>query len=144
MLCDDRAVAPHDDAIGVSSQLGGAPRRFRCDAVAIVIQAHQAALRHRDFHLVVAVEGTAVRDQALPLGLEDLPDGLVALLGMRVLPCLSQAARLQPGVELVIIGKVQPGREQMLAQIADLVLDLPLLPTRSRLARRGWVTARRR
>jgi len=84
---------------------------------------------------VVAVEGTAVRDQALPLDSKTSQNGLVALLGMRALACLGEAARLQPGVELVIIGKVQPGREQMLAQIADLVLDLPLLPTRSRRAR---------
>jgi len=55
----------NDNPIGVSAQLGVAPRRFRRDAEAIVIEAHQATLRHRDFHLVVAVESDAVRGSAL-------------------------------------------------------------------------------
>jgi hypothetical protein len=48
---------------------------------------------------------------------------------------LGETARLQPGVQLGIAGKVQPRREQVLARIADLVLDLTLLPARRRRAR---------
>ena len=36
---------------------------------------------------------------------------------------LGETARLQPRVQLGIIGKVQPQREQPLAHVADLVLD---------------------
>src|SRR5216684_4642846 len=99
MLADNLALTPDDDAIGVDAQLRGAPRCLDRDAVAVVVEAHQAALRHRDLDLAKAVEGTAIRDQALPLGLEDIPHRLVALLGMRARARLRQTARLQPGVE---------------------------------------------
>src|SRR5205807_6102602 len=133
---DELAVTPDNDAVGIGAQLGSAPRRLNRDAVAVVVEAHQAALRHRDLDLVEAVERARIGDQAGPLGLEDLPDGLVGLLGMHALPRLGEATRLQPGVELGIAGKVQPRRKQVLADIADLVLDLPFLPTRRRRARR--------
>src|SRR5438105_3185527 len=68
-------------------------------------------------------------------GLEDLPHRLVALLGMRARARLRQTARLQPGVELGRAGNVEPRREQTLARVAGLVLDLSLLPTRRRRAR---------
>src|SRR5204863_8042353 len=112
VLADDLAVTPDDDAIGIGAQLGSAPRRLNRDAVAVVVEAHQAALRHRDLDLVEAVERARIGDQAGPLGLEDLPDGLVGLLGMHALPRLGEATPLQPGVELGIAGKVQPRRKQ--------------------------------
>jgi hypothetical protein len=63
----------HHVAIGINPQLRGAARRVDRDAVAAVVEAHQAALRHRDLDLAEAVKGTAIIDQALPLGLEPLP-----------------------------------------------------------------------
>src|SRR5579884_764622 len=132
MLADDLAVAPDDDPLGVDAQLRGAPRRLGRDAVAIVVETHQAALRHRNLDLAEAVEWTAILDQAGPLGLEDLPDCLVALLRMRALARLGEAARLQPGIQLGVIAEVQSRREQVLARVADLVLDLALLPARRR------------
>src|SRR5207302_2041965 len=56
VLADDLAVTPDNDAIGIGAQLGSAPRRLNRDAVAVVVEAHQAALRHRDLDLVEAVE----------------------------------------------------------------------------------------
>src|SRR5512133_4396899 len=47
VFADELAVAPDDDAVGVNPQLRGAPGRLDRDAVAVVVEAHQAALRHR-------------------------------------------------------------------------------------------------
>ena len=123
VFADDLAGAPDNDPIGVTAQLRGAPRRLDRDAVAVVVEAHQAALRHRHLDLAEPVERAAVGDQAGLLGLEHL-QCVVALLGMRALARLRQTARFQPGVQLGVIGKVQPRREQALARVADLVLDL--------------------
>src|SRR4051794_7638668 len=54
VLADDLAVTPDNDAIGIGAQLGSAPRRLDRDAVAVVVEAHQAALRHRDLDFVEA------------------------------------------------------------------------------------------
>src|SRR5215469_15837393 len=137
MLRDNLAVAPDDNALGINPHLRGAPRRFDRDAVAIVVEAHQAALRHRDFDLAEAVKRPPIGDQARPLGLEHLPNRLVALLGMHARAGLGETARFQPGIELGVVGKVQPRCEQALAHVADLVLDLALLPTRRRRTRHG-------
>src|ERR1700756_1817478 len=56
VLRDNLAVAPDDDALGVNPHLYGAPRRPNRDAVAILVKAHQAALRHRDLDLAEPVE----------------------------------------------------------------------------------------
>jgi hypothetical protein len=42
---------------------------------------------------------------------------------MRALAGLRQTARFQPGVQFGVVGKVQPRREQVLARVAELVLD---------------------
>src|SRR5947207_3173834 len=77
VLPDDLAIAPDHDAIGVNPQLRGAPRRLDRDAVAVVVEARQATLRHRDLDLAEAVERAAIIDQAGLLRLENLPYGLV-------------------------------------------------------------------
>src|SRR5690606_907334 len=81
-----------------------------------------------------AVESTGIGNQAWPLGLERLPDGLVAELGMPVRLGIGQAPVEQPGVELVIALDPQPRAEEAFAHQPDLVLDLSLLPTRCRRA----------
>src|SRR5262249_58200793 len=88
-----------------------------------------------DFDLAEAVKRPGISEQARPLGLEHLPNRLVALLGVHARAGLGEAARFQPGIELGVVGKVQPRCEQSLARVADLVLDLALLPTRRRRAR---------
>ncbi len=62
VFADDLAVAPDDDALGVNPHLRGAPRRPDRDAVAVVVKAHQAALRHRDLDFAEAVERAAIVD----------------------------------------------------------------------------------
>src|SRR5262245_32500721 len=73
MLADNLAAAPDDDTFGVDPQLRGAARRPGRDAVAVVVEAHQAALRYRDLDLAETIERTAIFNQAGSLGLEDLP-----------------------------------------------------------------------
>src|SRR5207237_6235279 len=77
VLADDLAITPDHDAIGVNPQLRGAPRCLDRDAVAVVVEARQATLRHRDLDLAEAVERAAIIDQAGLLRLENLPHGLV-------------------------------------------------------------------
>lgn len=49
-----------------------------------------------------------------------------------------QAMIEQPGVQLLVAGEAQPGREEAFVHDANLVLDLLLLPS-SRRRTRGWL-----
>src|SRR5438270_11733223 len=79
VLAVDLAVTPDNDAIGIGAQLGISPRRLNRDAVAFLVEAHQAALRHRDLDLVEAVEWATIADPACPAGLRNLAGCLVGL-----------------------------------------------------------------
>src|ERR1700738_299382 len=57
---------------------------------------------------------------------------------MLVLFGVGDASIEQPGVQLLVARHSQPRREEALAHYPDLVLDLPLLPTRGRRAG-GWL-----
>src|SRR5262249_35734806 len=48
VLTDNLAVAPDNDTLGIYAQLRGPARRFDRDAVAVVVEVHQAAFRYRD------------------------------------------------------------------------------------------------
>jgi hypothetical protein len=78
---------------------------------------------------VEAVEPSGIGHQARPLGLEHLPDRAVADLGMKLGLGPGDAAVEQPGVELLVALEAQARREQPPPDDADLVLDLPLLPS---------------
>ncbi len=73
-------------------------------------------------------EGTAIGHEARPLRLEHLPDRSLRDLGVAVglRPC--RAAVGEPGVELLVALRPNPGREEAPPDHAHLVLDLPLLP----------------
>ena len=75
-----------------------------------------------------AVETAGMRNQARPLGLEDLPDRPALELGMAVRLGIGDALVQQPGVQLLVAPDPQPRGEEPLAHQADLVLDLALLP----------------
>ena len=64
----------------------------------------------------------------------DLPDRLPALLGVGVRLGPDDTFVDEPGVQLAVALEPQPRREEALAHEADLVLDLALLPARSRRA----------
>ena len=81
-----------------------------------------------------AVEAAGYGNQACPLRLEHLPDGLVLELGMFVRLGVRHAAVEKPGVQFVKAFDPHSWREEAFADQAHLVLDLPLLPARRRRA----------
>ena len=131
MLADDPPVLAQLDPIGIGADLDRAADRAGRDRVLVVVEAHEAGLRHRGRHGVEAVEGPGIGHEARPLGLEHLPDRPVAHLGMRMRLGVGDAAIEQPGVQLLVAPHPQPRREEALAHQPDLVLDLPLLPARA-------------
>src|SRR6266496_6866263 len=76
--------------------------------------------------------GTPDRHQLGPLRLERLPDREVGQFGMLVRLGVGDAAIEQPGVQLLVARHPKSRREEALAHQPNLVLDLSLLPTRSR------------
>ena len=76
-----------------------------------------------------AVEPAAIRHEAWAFVLEHLPARALLELGMRVGFGVDDALIEQPAVQLVVALHPQPRREEALPHDADLVLDLPLLPS---------------
>jgi hypothetical protein len=97
----------------------------------------QAGLGNCGLRRPKAVERAGDRHQGGALRLKDLPDRALGLF--RVLVRLGAANALveQPGVQLGVTRRSQAWCEQPLANIADLVLHLPLLPPRRRRAGDG-------
>ena len=107
----------------------------RIDAVAVVVGHDQAGGGGAHRLLDKAVERPAQLHQARPLVLEHLPDRPVLELRVPGALGVGDALIFQPGVQLGQALHPRLGAEQLVAQIADLVLDLPLLPARRRRAR---------
>src|SRR5271165_7225171 len=137
MLADNRAVLADDDALGIGLDLDRPADGARTDRVLIVVEPHQAGLRHRCLGGVKAVERADDLYELRALRLKHLPDRAVGLFGMRVALGVGNALVEQPAVQLVVTRHSQARCEQPLANIADLVLDLPLLPPRRRRAGDG-------
>ena len=125
------------DPIGVGTDLFRAADGASGDGVAIVVEAHEAGLRHRDRHRMEAVEAAAIGHEARPLRLEHLPHRPITLFGMAVRLGIGDRAVEQPGVQFLVALHPQARREEALAHEADLVLNLALLPTRRRRAGDG-------
>ena len=105
---------------------------MRRDRVAVVVEPNEAGFGHRRRHSMKAIEPAAIGHQAGALGLKHRPDRLVADLGMAVCPGIGHTLVQQPGVQLVEAFDPQPRGKEPLADQADLVLDLALLPARGR------------
>ena len=134
MLADDNAVLADDDALGISLDLDRPADSARADRVLVVIEAHEAGLRYRSLRRPEPVKPAADPHELGTLGLEYLPDRLVGQLRVLVRLGVKDALVEQPGVQLRIVRHPQPRHEQALADVADLVLDLSLLPARRRRA----------
>ena len=80
------------------------------------------------------VKGPGIGYEACPLSLEHLPDRLVSHLRVRMRLGPGDAAIEQPGIQFRVAPEPQPRREEPPPHHADLVLDLPFLPTRRRCA----------
>jgi hypothetical protein len=64
MLADDPPVLADHDAVGIGMNLDGTPDGARCHRVFVVIEAHQAGLRHRRLHRVESVEPAGIRNES--------------------------------------------------------------------------------
>src|SRR5580693_602954 len=100
----------------------------------VVVEAHQAGLRHRRRQRVEAVEPATIRDEIWPLLLEDVPYRLVRPFRMGMHLGVGDTFVGQPGVQLIVGFDPKPRREETFPDQTDLVLDLTLLPTRGRRA----------
>src|SRR5881397_564251 len=134
MFGDDPPVLTDYDAVRIGMNLDRTPDRASSYRVFVVVEAHQAGLRDRCWHRVEAVELARIGNELRPLRLEHLPDRLLGQLWMAMRLGVGDAFIKQPGVHLVVGFEPQARREEPLADEPNLVLDLPLLPARSRRA----------
>ena len=90
MLRDNPPVLADDDAIGVGVDFDRAADRAGAHRISVVVEPHQAGLRHRGRQRVESVEAAAIGNELRTLVLERPPrSSCPALLGMSV--------RLGPG-----------------------------------------------
>src|SRR3954470_776204 len=132
MFGDNPSVLADHDAIGEGGDFDwtpDCPGRYR---VLVVVEAHQAGLRYRRLYRVEAIESACIGNELRPLRLKHIPDSLVSQLRMAMHLGVGDAFVEQPGVHLIVGLEPQTGREEPLADEPDLVLDLPLLPSRCR------------
>jgi len=83
---------------------------------------------------VEPVKAPGIRHQTGTFCLEHLPDRMISQLRMVVRLGIRDALVQQPGVQFFIVLHPKPGREEAFPNHANLVLDLPLLPARGRIA----------
>ncbi len=129
MICDHLVIEQHDDPLGMGPHQNHAARCPGIDAVAIVI-GHDQARGGGTYRLLdEAVERSAQLHQAGPFLLEHFPDRPVLELGVSGALGVGDALILQPRVQLDQAIRPRLGAKQQVAQVADLVLDLALLPS---------------
>src|SRR5687767_8857473 len=134
MLGDDPSVLADHDAVGICVNLDWTPDRAGSYRVFVVVEAHQAGLGDRCRHCMEAVEPARIGNELWPLRLEHFPDRLLGQLWMAMRFGIGNALVAEPGVHLIVALEPQSWREEALADEPDLVLDLTLLPARSRRA----------
>jgi len=128
---DHLAAQQHDDAFGMGAHQHHPAGGPRINAVAIMIGHDQASGAGPDGLLDEPIERAAQLHQTRAFFLEHLPDRPV--LELRVLGplCVGDALIFQPRIQFGEALHPRLGPEHLVAQIADLVLDLTLLPSRS-------------
>src|SRR5580693_5940835 len=134
MFRDDATILANDNAIGIGMDVDRPPDGAGVHRVLVVVEAHQAGLRHRRWQRVEAVEPATIRDEIWPLLLEDVPYRLVRPFRMGMHLGVGDTFVGQPGVQLIVGFDPKPRREETFPDQTDLVLDLTLLPTRGRRA----------
>src|ERR1700752_721553 len=102
MLGDDPPVLADDDAVGVGVDVDRAADGPRAHRISVVVEPHEAGLRHRGRQRVEAVEADAIRNELRALVLERLPDRLPALLGVSVRLGPDDTLVDEPGVQLPV------------------------------------------
>ena len=134
MVGDHLVPQQHDNAFGVRAHQHHPAGSARIDAVAIMVGHDQASGAGPHSFLDEPVEWAAQLHQARAFVLEHLPDRPV--FELRVLGPLrvGNALIFQPRIQLGEALHSRFGPEHLVAQIADLVLDLTLLPSGGRRA----------
>src|SRR6267378_1681354 len=132
MLGNDAPVLADYNAVGIGMHLDRTPNRARRHRVFVVVEAHQTGLRDRCRHRVESVEPAGIGNELWPFRLEHLPNRLLGQFWMAMRLGVGNALIQQPRVHLVIGLESQSRRKEALADQANLVLDLTLLPAR------GW------
>jgi hypothetical protein len=135
MLCDHLRTTDHDDALGIGAHTRHLTDVAALDAVAVAFEAHQAGGRDPHRPLGKAIKGRRRRAQCRALLVPHLHDFAFRLVRMRSLAGQLPTPGGQMGVQLAQIRTPQLRGEQPFAHIADLVLDLTLLPAGSRRTR---------
>src|SRR5215207_3433038 len=130
MIGDHLIVQQHGDAFGMGAHQHHPAGRPRIDAIAIMIGHNQASRAGPDRLLDKPVEGPSQLHQARAFFLEHVPDR--SFLELRMLGALGvgDALIFQPCIQFGEALYPRLGPEHLIAQIADLVLDLTLLPSR--------------
>ena len=123
------------DPLRVGAHLDRPPDCTCRHRIAVVVEANQAGLRYRRGYRVESIEPAGICDKAGPLRLEHFPNRPLAHLRMPMRPRIGDALVEQPEIQFVVALHPQPRREESLAHQTDLVLDLPLFPSRC------WVQA---
>ena len=77
MLADNTAILAQDDALGIGVDLDRATDRARVHRVFVIVEPHQARLRHRGLLRMEPVEAAGIRHKAGTFRLEYLPDRLL-------------------------------------------------------------------
>src|SRR5580693_8828226 len=77
MFRDDATILANDDAIGIGVDVDRPADGAGVHRVFVVVEAHQAGLRHRGRQRMETIEAAAIRDEVWPLFLEYLPYGLI-------------------------------------------------------------------
>ncbi len=86
MLGDNPPVLANDDAIGVGVDVDRTADSAGADRITVVVEPHQAGLRHRGRQRVESIKAAAIGNEPWALGLERLPDRSPALFGVGVRP----------------------------------------------------------
>ena len=134
MIGDDLVFEQNDDPLGVGAhqnRLSGGPG---IDAVAIVVGHDEAGRAGPHRLLDEPVERRSQFHQRRSFLLEDLPNRPIPELGMAGPFGVGDALVFQPGIQFLKARHLRLGPEHLVAQIADLVLNLALLPARRRRA----------
>lgn len=134
VFAHDPALLADLDPIGIGADLRRTSDGAGRNRVAVVVEAHEARLRHRDGQGMEAVEAAPVGNKAPPLGFERLPHRPVSQFGMAMRLGEGDRPVEQPGVQLLVALHPKARREEALAHQPNLVLDLALLPARRRRA----------
>ena len=130
MLTDQLPTADHDDSLGIGANGGHLTHIPALDAVAVALEGHQTRRGDAAGFLSEAVERHRHCAQVDPLLVPHLNYLVILLFRVVPFPGQLQATRRQMLIEFSKAREPELGREQPLAHVPDLVLNLALLPAR--------------